>query len=159
MPSIVIDSAGGINLLITRTSATSEDPNVVVRHARWSSFESLKNQDSPSLQNLSQLFFAWPHVGNNDYQMMWLAGCKLYAAYTSSESGTWDIYVSVIALDDACADADTDGGGDVTIADVNVFYAAFAEGEPIADRNRDRTVDAMEWLRFFGAYSRAASPP
>lgn len=92
MPSIVIDNDGGVNLLIRVTLTELDDFNVYARYARWESIQSLMNLDSPSyITNLSDAFNEWPHGGHNDYQMMCLAGCKLYAAYASDEEGYWDI--------------------------------------------------------------------
>jgi hypothetical protein len=102
---------------------------------------------------------SFPHSGqgNNDYQMMCIAGCKLYAAYTSWESGTWDIYVNVIAIDDSCADDDVSGSGTVTLDDVSAFYSEYANSTARADRNRDVSVNGSDVTRFLDAYA-AANP-
>jgi hypothetical protein len=156
MPSIVIDTYGGVNLLIRVTLTDVDGPNVYARFARWSSIQSLMNLDSPSfITNLSGLFTQGP--GNNDYQMMCLAGCKLYAAYASNEGGTWDIYVSVIALQEDCAAADVDGNSVVTLDDVSAFYSEYANATTRADRNRDVSVNGSDVTRFLDAYA-AANP-
>jgi hypothetical protein len=159
MPSICIDNEGGINLLYCREQADVDGPNTIaVRYARWANWTSLAASQAAYVSSFTPNFPGFAS-GGNDYQMICLAGCKLYAAYASNENGKWDVYVRVIDITDSCAGADIDGDGAVSTSDVSTFNVAFSAGDPLADRNRDGEVQTADAVQFLAAYSQAITPP
>jgi hypothetical protein len=154
MPSICVDKNGGINLLYCREQADIDDTETIsVRYARWASWSSLAAGNAGSVTSFTPNFPGRINTGN-DYQMICNAGCKLYAAYASQETGVWNIYVRVITLD-SCGDADTDGSGDVTTNDFATFNTAYMGNDPLADRNLDGSVNATDANQFLTAYSQS----
>jgi hypothetical protein len=136
--SIVIDSQQGVNLLYSRVP-TFGQRQAVVRYARWESFQSLKNLDAGLVKSLSGPFDTW--AGDHfDYQMMCLAGCQLYAAYPTNESGAWDMHVSVIRLNTQRCEPDPHCYANcdqsttppiLNVADFTCFLQSFADGQSL----------------------------
>jgi hypothetical protein len=161
-PSIAIDQTGGINILFRRTLAASPPPNSAVRYAHWNSFAALAAKQRPFLATLTPEHDPWIG-GHFDYEMITQAGCRLYAAYPSPHSGSWDLYVRVIgpglSCPGCCAIADRDGNGTLDARDLGVFFAAAASGDPLADVNGDGVVDASDWSAFLLGYAGAAETP
>jgi hypothetical protein len=163
MPSIAVDGQGGINIIFLRTAQPDNtDPpsvRVTVRYARWPSFASLAAFQRPFLADLSDPFRPW--TGSfNDFQMICAAGCSdVYAGWASSQSGTWDLYVSHIDVGPCTAIADFDQNGSVDVADAAGFLAAFSASAPAADVNRDAAVNGSDFTAFMDDYACGGCTP
>jgi hypothetical protein len=172
--SVAVTHLGGIAILFyTFNPVVDVAANTRVRCALWANFADIAAAQPATTMDLAANAFAdWGiDAGHFDYAMVKRAGCKLYAAYPTSERywayppqssvNTWDMWVSVIDPQPCgcCAVADANGDGRVNIGDASAFYGALATNAPLADANHDHAVNVADVPPFVAAYSQASGPP
>lgn len=109
MPSVAIDSLGGINLVFAWTMdigncSSCNPPRTTVRYVRWSSIDEVAAGHAPSyIADLSPQFFALYGTGNNDYLMVNASGCHIYIAWAQQTvANQWDIYAAHFRAGASC---------------------------------------------------------
>jgi hypothetical protein len=162
MAAIAVDSLGGINIAVVRSTTpdgtSNSDTRVTVRYARWPSATALAAGTGPFRQDLSVPFVPWTN-GGNEYLTLSTAGCSVYAAYAADPDAAthnWDIYVHRIVI--PCAVADVTADGTVNSDDVVAFGVAYPPGLQPADVNRDGVVNGQDVIDFLNDYACGGCP-
>jgi hypothetical protein len=170
MPSITIDSQGGVDLMVVRLA--SDGATASIRFARWGSLDSLTSGASPStLWRLSSDYqVSGIGIGgqtHNDYQMITASGCYIWCGYAipapQGSGDTTDAWVQRIDLlagscTVAANVADFNRDSAVTTDDVVAFTAAYSAGASTADVDGNQAVNAADAVAYLNAYNQASHP-
>jgi hypothetical protein len=170
IPSVAIDSQGGVNLLAIRMA--SDGLTASVRYARWGSLGSLTSGAAPSVVwRLSQDYqisaIGIGGTSRNDYQMITTSGCYVWCGYAipsvPGSGGITDVWVQRIDLlagscTMAANVADFNRDSTITTDDAVAFTTAYAVGAITADVDRNQTVNAADAVVYLNAYNEASHP-
>lgn len=162
MPWIAVDQQGGINLLYY-AQVQSSPTLLKAYYARIRDFQvPLSTLDRPFVATLTAAFppVMPPNTATTtnvigDYHQIATAGCYVYVAYMSTETGFYNVYVRRINI---CT-GDVDDNAFVDTGDVPAFASAYLAQSPAADLTADGTVNAWDVATFTEALSCQCNPP